>query len=477
MIRAFARLPISVRVPIMSAALMVLVGLIASHQVLTALTRAQEARLEELMRLHVDGLSVALGPSVLREDVWEVYDTLDRARQAGADQRMILTVVSDSDGQVIAATDPRRAPVGSELSDLTDLDTVPKLDEIALTSADGHVRVLAPLVYQGRGVGRILTEMDVSDLAAERRRATLALIVFNTVATGGLALIGLVVTRRMLRPISVLAGRMAAGAGRPEPIPPQEVPSGDSEVARLFRTYNDMVDAIAAKSDTERRLAERERLVSLGRLSSSLAHEINNPLGGLLNAADTIETYAERPDTVRKSAGILVRGLRHLRDVSAAALDHNRVDRRGEALKPEDLEDLRMLVAPEAQRQRQSLGWMIDASADDLAPHPAGPVRQIALNLVLNALNAAGPSGTVSLRVDGLEDGLQLVVTDGGPGLSEAALRRLFSSAPTEPGGGVGLRVVRDLVSSLGGRIAHDRHEGRTVITVTLPGKRAREVA
>ena len=82
MTRAFARLPISVRVPVISAALMVLVGLIASQQVLTALTRAQEARLEELMRLHVDGLSVALGPSVLREDVWEVYDTLDRAQQA-----------------------------------------------------------------------------------------------------------------------------------------------------------------------------------------------------------------------------------------------------------------------------------------------------------------------------------------------------------------------------------------------------------
>ena len=390
---------------------------------------------------------------------------------------MVLTVVSDSDGRVIAATDPRRAPVGSALSGLADPENVPGLDEIALETADGHVRVLAPLVYQGREVGRILTEMDVSDLAAERRRAVLALIGFNTAATGGLALIGLVVTRRMLRPISVLTGRMATGAGRPEPIPPQEVPAGDSEVARLFRTYNDMVDAIAAKSDAERRLAERERLVSLGRLSSSLAHEINNPLGGLLNAADTITTYAERPDTVRRSAGILVRGLRHLRDVSAAALDHNRIERRGATLKPEDLEDLRLLVGPEAHRQRQRLDWDVEASAAQLAPHPAGPVRQIVLNLVLNALNAAGPDGAVALRVDGSDAGLQLAVIDDGPGLSEAAERRLFSSAPGESGGGVGLRVVRELVASTVGEIAHARRDGQTVITVTLPGSQAGEVA
>lgn len=477
MTRTLASLPISVRVPLLSAVLMVLVGLIASHQVLTALTRAQEARLQELMRLHVDGLSVALGPSVLREDVWEVYDTLDRAQRAGAEQRMVLTVVSDSAGRVIAATDPRRAPVGSTLSNLTDLDTVPDLPEIALGAADGHVRVLAPLVYQGRDVGRILTELDVADLAAERRHAILVLLLFNTVATGGLALLGYLVARRMLRPISVLTGRMATDGGKPEPIPARDVPAGDSEVARLFRTYNDMVGAITAKADAERRLAERERLVSLGRLSSSLAHEINNPLGGLLNAADTIETYADRPDTVRRSAALLTRGLKHLRDVTAAALDLNRLERRGKKLTRADLEDLRLLVAPEAQRQNQRLGWKIRVSNDDLSSHPAGPVRQIALNLVLNALTAAGKDGAVALSADMTDTGLQLRVCDDGPGLSVAARQRLLTSEPTASGGGVGLRVVRELVTGLDGDIAHERHDNRTIIVVTLPTAQTREVA
>ena len=105
------RLPLSVRLPLLAAAMMLLVGAVASQQVLLALGRAQDARLRELVQLHVEGLSVALGPSVLRRDIWEVYDTLDRAAQGGEGRRMLLTAVADESGRVLAASDPRRAPV------------------------------------------------------------------------------------------------------------------------------------------------------------------------------------------------------------------------------------------------------------------------------------------------------------------------------------------------------------------------------
>ena len=71
---------------------------------------------------------------------------------------------------------------------------------------------------------------------------------------------------------------------------------------------------------------------------------MNNPLGGLLNAADTIRTYSDRPEVVRQSAELMLRGLSHLRDVTRAILDENRLDRIGQALRREDLEDLRGLL-------------------------------------------------------------------------------------------------------------------------------------
>lgn len=459
-------IPIAMRAPLMAAALMVLVGLVASHQVLAALADAQEARLRELAQLHVDGLSVALGPSVLRHDVWEVYDTLDRASGAGENRRMVMTAVADETGRIIAATDPRRAPVDSPVAALA--ANARDLDEITIDAESPHVRVLAPLVFQGRSVGQIVTELDVSDLVADRRRAVFYLLLFNTVATGVLATAGYLAMRRILRPVAMLSRHMQESTGAPAPIPLSEIPRGDTEVARLFRTYNSMSGAVEAKADAERRLAERERFVSLGRLASSLAHEINNPLGGLLNAVDTIRHYADRPDVVRKSVLLIERGLQHLRDVARATLDHNRLDRDGTPLRMEDFEDLRLLIGPEIARQGQVLDWQVEASADEVAEFPAAPVRQIVLNLLLNASSAAGRGGSVALRVTADSEQVEIRILDNGPGLPDAALRRLLSSEPVQPGGGVGLRMVRDLAAELGAVIRHERISARTSIAVTL---------
>lgn len=465
---AWQRLPLSLRVPLLAAALMVLVGVAASQQVLATLERAQQARLRELAVLHVEGLSLALGPSVLRRDVWEIYDTLDRAARESRGGRMVLTAVADEAGRVLAASDPRRAPVDSPVGALTVGARSP--GDLAVEGRAPRVRLSAPLIYQGRAVGLIATELDVSDLLAERRRARALLLAGNALATGLLSLGGYLAVRRMMRPIAMLSAHMAETAGAPRPIPADRLPAGDAEPARLARLYNAMAEATLARAEAERRLAERERLVSLGRLASSLAHEINNPLGGLLNATDTIRRYSDRAEVVRRSADLLDRGLRHLRDVARAALDHDRLDRSGAPLAPEDLDDLRLLIEPEAARWGQRLSWSVEAGPEALAGLCAGPLRQIALNLLLNASAAAGPDGAVGLRVAGDAGELRLAVTDDGPGLPEAALARLLTLEPAGGGGGgVGLRLVADLARALGGRIEHRRRDGVTTVAVLLP--------
>ena len=447
---------------------MVLLGVVASQLVLSALGSVQDARMRELARLHVEGLAVALGPSVLRRDVWEVYDTLDRATAAMDVQRMVLTVVADEAGRVIAASDPRRAPVDSDVAPL--LDGAQALGSITVTGDSPHIRVSAPLIYQGRDVGVIVSELDVTDLVAERRQVWLYLLVGNALATGVLSLGGYLTMRRMLRPVATLASHMAEASGTPSPIPAELIPRGDTELGRLFQTYNAMSGAAEAKAEAERRLADRERFVSLGRLSSSLAHEINNPLGGLLNATDTIRTYADRHDVVRESAELLDRGLRHLRDVVRATLEQNRLDRSGMPLTKEDFDDLKLLFQPETARLNQSLLWEV-ATPPSLADYAAAPVRQIVLNLLLNASVAAGDGGTIGLDVGKDDTELTLVIRDSGPGISELALRRLLTSEPVQPGGGVGLRLVRDLVLSSGGSVDYLRGDNRSVVTVRLPRK------
>jgi signal transduction histidine kinase len=464
-------MPLSLKVPLLAAMLMVLVGLAASRQVLSTLGSVQDARLQELVRMHVDGLSVALGPQVVRRDVWEVFDTLDRAMAGSAGQRIILTVVTDTEGNVLAASNPRLVPVDSTALEL--FEGAQNLSNLRVDDAKDTLRVVAPLEYQGRNVGQIMTQLDASDLVAQRRETVRYLLLGNALATGGIAIFGYFAMRRMFRPILRLARHISETAGSPRPIAQSDLPHSDAELARLFNTYNAMTGAVEAKAEIERRLSERERYVSLGRLSSSLAHEINNPLGGLLNATDAILQYADRPAAVRQSAELIQRGLKHLRDVARVTLDQHRIDRSGAKMSREDFEDLHLLFGPEASRLDQNVEWLVEAGDEELMQLPAVKVRQIVLNLLLNASAAAGKNGEISLVVSSGRTGLSLKIRDNGPGMSEAALKRLLSDESFQPGGGVGLRIVRELVAGMGGELTHSRCDGITELEITFPAREA----
>jgi len=96
-------------------------------------------------------------------------------------------------------------------------------------------------------------------------------------------------------------------------------------------------------------------------------------------------------------------------------------------------------------------------------------VRQIALNLLLNSCAAASPSGRIGLHVWREADALRLDIADTGSGMSQAELERLLGDGPLSPGGGVGLRIVRDLATRMGGFVDHVRTDGVTRVTVALP--------
>lgn len=162
----FAPIPLSIKLPLLAAAMMVLVGTVASQQVLRSLAQVQDARIQELARMHVEGLSVALGPLVLRHDVWEIYDTLDRAAQGGEGRRMVLTAVADERGRVLAATDPRRVPMDSDIAALAG-------DAVALgdLSVNGASSVLSLLAHETNNpLGGGFQQMKCTKLVDAGRR-------------------------------------------------------------------------------------------------------------------------------------------------------------------------------------------------------------------------------------------------------------------------------------------------------------------
>ena len=197
--------PLSWKVPLLAAGLLIGAALIISQIVLNRLEEDQENNLRLLTSAYLDGLSAAVLPSAIHADVWEAFDALDRARDHYAGLKVRFAIVALPNGKVLAASDPTEFPVQSVVP--PDVDRrFPTEDGLAIDNVSGRAWLARSLREEGFSVGRILTEIDISELLRVRKQVLLTLIAVNAGLALGFAAIGLLALRRMLKPLSVLSG-------------------------------------------------------------------------------------------------------------------------------------------------------------------------------------------------------------------------------------------------------------------------------
>lgn len=436
--------PVTLKVPIAVAALMLLAGAVLSGRVLDRLGDIQQRHLRELAQGYLDGLSSAVAPSVLRDDVWEVYDAIARAQRLNKGLRPTEAVITDQSGKVIAASDPRRHAVGSVFGDAG-------AEAFAYESGSDSARAHRELSYPGRTIGHLYATFDTSRLAAERREVIVTLLVTNGVLVLLLSAAGWLVVARMMRPVRILTDHLGAAPDMvAPPIAEGEIDRSGDEFRRLFRAYNSLSRSIEERDELKKRLADEERLGSLGRLASSLAHEINNPLGGLFNALSTLRTHGHLANAREAAIGLLDRGLVGIRDVVRTTLAVHRTNGEVRSLRPADIDDLLLLIAPEARRRMVRV-TLTDRLEGEVAV-PSAPVRQALLNLLLNAVAAAPTGSEVELSATMESRRAVFEVRDRGPGFLPDAISLLSDPDKLPPAGvGLGLWTTRRLVAELGG--------------------------
>ena len=462
--------PITVKVPVAVASLMLLVGFVLSERVLSRLGDTQERHLVELSQSYLDGLSSAIIPSILREDNWEIYDAITRMQAINKSLHPIETIVTNAESAVIAASNPRQHPVGSIIKPERSGSGTPASFSFNVgADSASAVRVLS---YPGRVAGIIYAEFDTRHLAAERRDVVIALTVTNGILTILLAVAGWFLVARMMRPVSILSEHLGvAQETLAVPIPAHVVAKTGGEFGRLFRAYNGLVRSMKEREELGKRLAEEKRLGSLGRLASAVAHEINNPLGGLFNALSTLKSHGHLQSVRDVSLGLLERGLIGIRDVVRTTLTIYRTDVAPRDLSPADIDDLGLLIGPEARRK--SVEITITNSLKGVVPVPSTPIRQAVLNLILNAVAAAPTGSEICVSAEATPDQLAIGVIDRGVGLPAFAadvLTGLSGTPPPLDGGGLGLWTISRLVSDIGGQIVVEYPvSGGTAVRLNIP--------
>jgi len=245
----------------------------------------------------------------------------------------------------------------------------------------------------------------------------------------------------------------------------------------------------------QKKLVAYERLASLGELASSLVHEVGNPVGVILGFARLL-IQEEGQDPGGEIRERIYREAERCREIVGQLLDYARSSRTAPRPTPLNLGDVAREVIQllSYRMKRQGVNWRLDwAPGTPLVEADPGEMKQVLLNVLLNAVEAMENGGTVRVTGEQIQrettvggdsllnpmvsvvhkSWLEVRVADEGPGLGPADPERVFEAFYTtkDKGGGLGLPVCRRILKEWGGEISLENREGGGACAVIrLPG-------
>jgi len=432
----------------------------------------QELR-DELFHVAVEVgsvLSNSLPDAILKDDLWMAYRLIRAAEGWEENSVRRLLIVLDMNGLIYVSNRPKELAPTTELrvhgAELARIEaTIFKNNSDSLEPKyyefpeDKNFYVLLPVISDGVSVGTIIIGYDKQLFWPKFYQIINRIIVSIFFAMIILLPIGWYLGNKIVSPLSQLNYCMSrVGKEKTEDIS-CDLTLGDDEIGQLGQSFKQMLNELHQKEKMEINMLASERLAAIGRLTAGVAHEINNPLGGMLNALSTFKRYSKSVDVSKYTVPLLERGLKQIRDtVSALLVEANP---RSHKLNPEDIEDVHTLLLPTLSHKNINFTW--ENQIKHKVDIPSTPVRQILMNLALNAINAAYKGKEVMCEIK-LEDSiLKIVVENEGEEIPQSKMLQLFEPfVGDEKGNGLGLWVTYQLVLQLDGMIEVKSSEGKT---------------
>jgi two-component system NtrC family sensor kinase len=252
------------------------------------------------------------------------------------------------------------------------------------------------------------------------------------------------------------------------------------ELGQLAHSFNEMTRKLA---DAQRQLIQSDKLASLGRLAAGVAHEINNPLTGVLTYSSFLLKRANSNAEMKNDLEVIVRETKRCREIVKGLLDFARqapVQKTPVSI-PTVIDQVLNLIENQLRLKKVHVKKKMAANLPTIHAD-ANQMQQVFMNLLVNAADAFETEGgeiavTAELRqVDGKEF-LEIKVRDNGRGIPREELTKIFEpfySTKGQKGTGLGLAVVWGILEKHGGKISVDSEIGKgTTFTVQLPIEKA----
>jgi signal transduction histidine kinase len=382
-----------------------------------------------------------------------------------------LRVISHSDFKEFGKTYE-----SSFIRDAQEIDAV----RVRKIAADGQtpasLEFVAPLSIEGKRWGLLTFSLSLQEMEQEMRAMIFQIISLSSMVLVSLFALIYLLSRRFIKPITDLSeamGEVEVEMGE------KTVPvSGNDELARLAESYNEMVRRIRTANEemklAHEKLLQSEKLATLGVLSSSIAHRINNPLGGLFNCVSMLRRQGDDPEFRKDYLALVEEGLQSIKETVGQLL-YTVGKRQGEEKKSDVATVLAsVLKFLDYRLRKQNISFKQNIAPGLVAPIAPHDLEELFLNTMINAIQAMEGGGELQVTAGLANKQLEIQIKDTGIGIPEDKIAQVFdlfySTKEAGEGTGLGMWMTYELVKKYNGDITvSSRENAGTTISLVIP--------